>query len=474
MQNIPQIVRERLKAAKPAVDHPDADILAAFSERSLAELERAQVLDHLARCGECRDVVALALPASETVEATIRPAPTGWLTWPVLRWGFVAAGIIAIASLGILQYQRRVLPQPAMTALKESDQQAPTKFAKNEPLPSPAAAPTEKRDNTAPPAAPAFADTADTLTAPANAKKSARGEAPAAPGLAPQTSGAVASGRNTAPLVAAQLPHGPRLVTNQLQQQNTIQNEAPVPAPPSAFGKQQAAAQSAQIADMKAPPPASQTVAVEVASAAAPVDTQTQTETVDGRQLQDLPKTSPPSNQSFAYARVDKGIDRAKPVVTSAPSQTTNGASIVVSIPRWTINSAGSLQRSFDQGNTWQIVDVNANPASFHGAASVDLSAEPARAKAKDADLKSAPAAITFRAVAANGTDVWAGGSGAALYHSADAGNHWTRVFPSAASVVLTGDVISLDFPDAQHGKVSTSNAEVWTTGDSGQTWQKQ
>jgi hypothetical protein len=262
------------------------------------------------------------------------------------------------------------------------------------------------------------------------------------------------------------------LATNQLQQQNAIQNEAPIPAPPSAFGKQQVAAQSAdQIASVNAPPPASQTV--EVASSAPPVDVQAQTVTIDGRQVQDLPKTSSPSNQNFAYARVD----RAKPVVPSALSPTAAGAQ-AVSLPRWTINSAGSLQRSFDQGNTWQIVDVNAGPSSIHGAAGVALSREtsPAAAKSKDAgeSVNRAAAPITFRAVAASGPDVWAGGVAGALYHSADAGNHWTRVVPSTAGAVLTGDVISLDFPDAEHGKVATANADVWTTTDGGQTWQKQ
>ena len=62
MQNVPKIVRDRLQAAAPAVNHPDADLLTAFAERSLPEHERTVVLEHLARCGDCRDIVALALP----------------------------------------------------------------------------------------------------------------------------------------------------------------------------------------------------------------------------------------------------------------------------------------------------------------------------------------------------------------------------------------------------------------------------
>ena len=74
MQNVPKIVRERLKAAAPAVNHPDADLLTAFAEDSLPGVERDGVLEHLARCGACRDIVALALPEAEAGD-TPRPEP---------------------------------------------------------------------------------------------------------------------------------------------------------------------------------------------------------------------------------------------------------------------------------------------------------------------------------------------------------------------------------------------------------------
>jgi hypothetical protein len=112
MQNVPEIVRRRLKAAAPSADHPDANALTAFAERSLGQDERALVLEHLGRCNDCRDIVALALPAMEPVETAWRPAATGWLTWPALRWGFAAAGIVSISALGVVEYQRR----PATTA----------------------------------------------------------------------------------------------------------------------------------------------------------------------------------------------------------------------------------------------------------------------------------------------------------------------------------------------------------------------
>src|SRR5579863_9520258 len=117
MQNVPKIVRDRLQAPPPVVNHPDADLLTAFAEQALPVAERDTVLEHLARCGECRDIVALALPASEALEPAVRPARSGWLTGPVLRWGFVAAGVVVVASLSILQYRRLSSP-PTMALYK--------------------------------------------------------------------------------------------------------------------------------------------------------------------------------------------------------------------------------------------------------------------------------------------------------------------------------------------------------------------
>jgi photosystem II stability/assembly factor-like uncharacterized protein len=188
-----------------------------------------------------------------------------------------------------------------------------------------------------------------------------------------------------------------------------------------------------------------------------------------------------PSSDNYAAARVDK----AKPAEAMAPvssgalaptaanplaSQAIGGAALtlVPPVPRWSINATGGLQRSFDQGSTWQAVNVNVNPAYFTDATSIQIVGKTSRAK-----VRKIPAP-TFRAVAATGTDVWAGGAAGALYHSADAGDHWTRVLPTSAGAVLTGDILRLEFSDVQHGKVSTSTAEVWITSDDGQTWQKQ
>src|SRR5258707_14381974 len=104
MPELPQSVRERLEASPSAGMHPDADVLTAFGEQLLPESERALVLDHLSRCGDCREVIALALPVSEVADmATARTVQRGWFGWHPLRWAFVAAAIRVAGVCGVLQ-----------------------------------------------------------------------------------------------------------------------------------------------------------------------------------------------------------------------------------------------------------------------------------------------------------------------------------------------------------------------------------
>ena len=115
MTDVPKIVHQRLRAATPERGHPEADLLTAFAEQALSATERGNVLQHLALCEDCRDVVALALPAMDLTvtpleaesEAVRTPIPdktrSNWLTWANVHWGHLswaalAAGI-AVAVL---------------------------------------------------------------------------------------------------------------------------------------------------------------------------------------------------------------------------------------------------------------------------------------------------------------------------------------------------------------------------------------
>ena len=112
MEQLPKIVQQRLSGSpKPGV-HPDPDLLAAFAEKSLLDRERSEVLQHLAECSDCRDVLSLATPAIDSAPSPI-PQTSSWLTWPMLRWGALAACVVVVSAAVTLRYERRQPPESA-------------------------------------------------------------------------------------------------------------------------------------------------------------------------------------------------------------------------------------------------------------------------------------------------------------------------------------------------------------------------
>ena len=108
--------------------------------------------------------------------------------------------------------------------------------------------------------------------------------------------------------------------------------------------------------------------------------------------------------------------------------------------PHWRLSTEGALERSTDAGRSWHLVRI-ATPQA------------------------------TLRSFSAVGRDIWAGGSGGALYHSADNGWTWTRVAAQAGDTALEVDIVRVEFTDPQHGTVTTSTGERWTTDDGGASW---
>ena len=108
---------------------------------------------------------------------------------------------------------------------------------------------------------------------------------------------------------------------------------------------------------------------------------------------------------------------------------------------KWQVTDAGNLQRSLDGGKSWESVSVGP--------------------------------AVRLRVVAANGFQVWAGGNGGALFHSGDSGAHFAAVKIHRKHVAVTGDIVSLTFTDARHGRIETADHDVWTTTDGGKSWRQ-
>src|SRR5215475_7850124 len=129
MTDVPNLVRERLKAGQ-AGPHPDPDLLAAFAEQVLSERERVPVLDHLARCAGCREIIALALPPTQSPTLVFgkdakRTEKVPWFRWNALRWGALAACVVMVGSAVLME--RTTMNRVAITAgpVKESAEAVP-------------------------------------------------------------------------------------------------------------------------------------------------------------------------------------------------------------------------------------------------------------------------------------------------------------------------------------------------------------
>ena len=88
--------------------HPDAESLSAFSEQVLSARERAEVLAHLAVCGRCREVVALALEAADAGDVTAAAPPrktiapnSWWKQWRLVWVPTAVVAAFAVASISV-------------------------------------------------------------------------------------------------------------------------------------------------------------------------------------------------------------------------------------------------------------------------------------------------------------------------------------------------------------------------------------
>jgi len=456
MQLVPQIVRERLKAERPADSHPDANVLTAFAEKSLPENERAHVLAHLSQCGNCRDVLALSLPDTDTADAMKVPQRRPWMTWPAFRWGFVTAGVVMI-GIGVMHYQRHIEPKSAsMVAKQVADQETfVDRLQTSPPQSAPEASPSAKLGPSSAASPPNFL-VKNEVRRDLQPNKS---EVAGAKGAVKALDSGV---RSSTPGGHVFGPRGP--MQWQAQQQAQLQQSParlggllPAPSPKTA--------EKDSIAGREAPRFEGRNVTIQVAAEAPK----------PANQPAGIPPASPPVAQ-FDRPEV-LSVSKTKPAAV-AKEDAGAGADGASSIPRWSIDSTGALQRSFDGGNSWQNVDVLANSATdlgYSGSLETVVTTTPAKQASADKKFaKKSLASPVFRAVAADANEVWAGGSSGVLYHSVDGGNRWTRVIPSFQGSSLSGDIVGLQLSDALHVSISTSIPEIWTTADGGHTWQRQ
>ena len=443
MTGLAKIVRDRLArtpSGASGVDHPDANLLAGYVERSLTSRERSLVLRHLAQCAECREQLSVALPKLEAEAAGAGAGVArGWLRWPALRWGLLVASLVIMATVALVRRPptRHVAPASRANVAPPSAASLPSDVTVG-------AAPGVKALSAGPPESTLREEKRqkDELALRAGAAQKGKvprqlkqevqsyevalaSKAPMPPSSAAEplntSSNAIVSAGSNQPSNAAvaQAPPPPGasalVAPTQGQPAQQALNYVPGPQPKPAEtsraseeDKSMSAGEAGVGGAVPAPPAAA------------------------SRQLAGSLAAPPPTPRAILLKHA--------PLAASPTTSSALASSLLTA--DWSISAAGKVQRSRDGRKTWEELEVDRN--------------------------------VVFRVVFAVGADVWLGGSKGALYHSTDGGQHWTRVNITAGSTTVTDDVIHMEFKDAQHGTVGTAAGDLWTTGDAGQHWQKQ
>ena len=478
MTEVPKIVYDRLRAARPQralpdralpdeagpdQAHPEADLLTAFAEQALSAAERDGVLEHLALCGDCREAIALALPPADIVTAPIateaeavRATPIrakserNFLTafgWPGLRWAALAAGVAVAASVLLMH------PGKLNQATLSSVNQPVTTTAP--PASAPQVPPSSVPASSAPSSSIASSPTDQSAI---SVRTSARTNE-ARPNSEMRSSKKLNAGEAVTPSHQAQ--------RGMLLAENTNK---------SAQAGKWSAAPSAGAAALDAPTSRRATETVEVSGAAAAVEVAPSAgDTLMARNETpaiEKAKPAPPepalpekemkaNGQQKTQAAVVPGL--AKPQARAMMSSAMLASPVSPPLAHrvtWVI-TGGILQRSPDSGQSWQDALRADHPLLCY---------------------------------ASHDEDVWAGGQAGTLFHSADGGVTWVQVQPSIKARQLTSDVTHIDVRGNVRGNVpgnmrgdvhdggvrgpveialSTSNGEIWSSADGGKTWEK-
>ena len=433
-----------------AVRHPDANLLAAFLERSLTKRERELVMKHLADCAECREQVALALPetrlqtpAAESV-GWKRPWPA-WQFWQVVRWSALAASLGVIGVIVVLHHPESNNVRTPLTLAPEN--QPAAENAKQKAVAGETAgaaggtasvsAKTERLSRESP-----VARKVDKLSGNEQAEtsgdvskfqvremKNVEGRAASrAPGAPPREEANAAN--QPAPPVSSSSARTFR--------SRSEPHDLDAAARSTAAEKRSAAIGGVLSAQQIAKAREDESARAKSAQAAGAADKNAAP--APSAVVQDALKAKAPTGAPAQLSGVNtySREDKLRPAGRFSAAGTETAPAPALVAGRWTISSSGKVEHSLDGGKTWQGVDIEEG--------------------------------ISFRALAVVGAEVWVGGTGGALYHSTDDGAHWTRVSLTVEQVSL-GDIIAISFTDPTHGTVTTSTGRTWITSDAGQHW---
>jgi hypothetical protein len=434
MEQLPKIVAQRLQAVSLAEMHPDANLLTAFAEKSLLPREQTQVLEHLAVCTECREVVAHALPEEVLLEVAVAAAaPTparrnSWFAGASVRWIALAACVVIVGTVVI----SRTHFSPSTKQAVSSNQ--PDVVARNEPQTSPSTPPAEEsraKESTSDIAQPKGASSALTLKRDADQVAELDKQQSANTALRrfderrqPENSYDRLEAKNNklpaADAVIAGAPAATETVTVE-SAASPVEDTKATKKEFSADKAMRAASAGNEVAQAQAQPQ----------SAAAP------------------PPVPPPAAKTASVLADSQTVTAESVTVVGSDYKQKDGYAAGAAIgslakmraaiiPMWQL-SDGKLIKSLDHGQNWQPVPV---------------------------DDKS-----VFQALCVTGNEIWVGGKQGTLFYSSDSGQQWEQVKPAANGQTLTADITAIEFKDPKHGKLTAADHQTWTTNDGGHNW---
>lgn len=481
MPELSQLVRQRLASRGAAGDHPDADTLTAYAERLLPATERSRVLEHIAGCAHCRDVVALSLPDAVPTLPVPTPLP-GRRAW---RWRPALGLAASLAMLAVVATVIVELPQKPETFQSAKQTPAPVNPVQQDSVkavpqpeqPSSSSAALSTRESRA--AEPLNAPAVSLNGAVAGNAVAARRQAldslqPPIAAQVPVRGGTVASSSSNVAMTDARL-HERDYVNSQMflagQSSNDVTaNPAAVPAAPMP-----------SLAQTQSPAPLSTSTPLAFADLPPQIES--------GKVLRSRQFSNPPSSH-FGFPTL--------PALRKAEQKVEALAKRTVAIPPGALSFSAMENKNLNPSREDQVQNIDGQSASDKAGADLDRSSAfsqqalaagsggGARYQAGAASawrindgklLKSGGAglwvegysgeSIEFTAVTVHGSNVWAGGMNAALVHSVNSGASWERIALGASAA---GYINSIDAAGA-NVHVTSSSGQAWSSEDGGKSW---
>jgi hypothetical protein len=437
MAGLPKIALARLKAnaetAKTAAhslgsagfqgaEHPDANLLAAFAEKSLAEQERTQVLNHLSQCAECREVAALTAPAETGVpQPNVTVARRRWNSRYALRWGSLAAVLGTVTVVVLLhpggwkrpmQISKATIPPARAGNVSGTPQVVPAPLSLRPTVPIQGKAQDFSRKER---------EQAVVGKAPESGrdKSASRQDAvlqePAAGASVRQQMGMVARSRAG----GSEAEGGGSVKTEQARRGINMPG-----AKDSATSRFPAAPAAQPMAD------SDEAGKANAQSGAAPEKMHSMTQSVEVTAEAPAPATENARLKSSAGLGGFSAASKKMDVNNIQPSAL------------WSVSANGKVRRSTDGGKSFKHIHVG------HG--------------------------VRFRAIASLGKDVWAGGTGGTLFHSVDGGATWTETTVNSGENAVTETIVGIQMRVVEHLTVTTDSGSKWFSEDGGHSWRKQ